>query len=606
MEHMVPKRLGALITDLDQRIERQAGTGAGAGDAVDAVGTAAVGTAATGTGTAAAAPGLAGLREQEVAHLAYRSDAVQPGDLFFCIPGIRADGHDFAPDAAARGAVALAVQHPVPVHLPQIRFDDTRLALALTARAFYDNPSASLALTAVTGTNGKTTTTCLIDWICRFSLARRHAVSTEEASAQTGLIGTVETRVGTSRLPSKFTTPESLDLQQLLAQMRDEGIRHVCMEVSSHALALHRVAGVAFAAAAFSNLSQDHLDFHGSMEEYFEAKAALFDSPLVARRAIDIDTGYGRRLAQRCEDAGFTVLTCGCSADARVRAEQVEYGTRSTSLMLHTPEGACALSYPLVGGFNVSNVVLAAATASLLGFSFGEISEALACAPQIPGRLERVTAQGMAPDDLQQPPIGVFVDYSHTPDSIAKALDALNALKAAGSASVTSSAATPVAATDAVTAARPPQSATSVAPRTIIVFGCGGDRDATKRPLMGAAALAADYAVVTSDNPRSEDPLAIIADILPGMEGAADRYEVEPDRRAAIARALNEARPGDFVLIAGKGHEDYQLIGDKVLSFDDRVVAAEELRALAEAKTAGAKAAEARTAGAKAGAAPCS
>ncbi|MDR2106719.1 MAG: UDP-N-acetylmuramoyl-L-alanyl-D-glutamate--2,6-diaminopimelate ligase [Coriobacteriales bacterium] len=588
---MIPKRLGDLIADLDKRVTQEPGASAGDVAAADTAADADVDSAAAVAPTATAAVPAAGtalelaaLREQEVAHLAYRSDAVQPGDLFFCIPGSHADGHDFAPDAAARGAVALAVQHPVPVCLPQIHFDDTRRALALTACAFYDNPSASLALTAVTGTNGKTTTTCLIDWICRFSLARRHAVSTEEASAWTGLIGTVETRVGTSRLPSKFTTPESLDLQQLLAQMRDKGIRNVCMEVSSHALALHRVAGVTFAAAAFSNLSQDHLDFHGSMEGYFEAKAALFDSPLVARRAIDIDTSYGCRLARRCEDASFKVLTCGCSADAQVRAEQVEYGTRSTSLTLHTPEGTFALSYPLIGGFNVSNVVLAAATASLLGFSFAEISEALACAPQIPGRLERVTACGMAADDPQQPPIGVFVDYSHTPDSIVKALDALNALKTAGSAS-----------------APAPVPTTPATPRTIIVFGCGGDRDATKRPLMGTAALAADYVVVTSDNPRSEDPLAIIADILPGMEGAAGRYEVEPDRRAAIARALSEARPGDFVLIAGKGHEDYQLVGDKVLSFDDRVVAAEELRALVEAKAAGAKTGEA-----KAGAVSCS
>jgi UDP-N-acetylmuramoyl-L-alanyl-D-glutamate--2,6-diaminopimelate ligase len=542
---MGSRQLGILIADLAQRVD--------------------------------AAADLTALCAQEISGISYRSDAVCPGDLFFCVPGTRVDGHAFAADAAARGAVALAVERPVPVDLPQILFDDTRLALALISRAFYDNPSARLAITAVTGTNGKTTTTYLIDWICRFALARRQeatcglAGATESEGAirsegaaepegatgsagaieRAGLIGTVETRVGASHLPSKFTTPESLDLQRLLARMRDAGVSHVSMEVSSHALALHRVADVSFAVAAFTNLSQDHLDFHANMEDYFEAKASLFDSPLVASRVVDIDTEYGQRLARRCEVAGFPVLTCGFSQDAQVRAAAVDYHADHTSLTLVTPEGAFPLTYPLIGGFNVSNILLASACASLLGFSWREIACALALSPQVPGRLERVLAHGIAKDDALQPPIGVFVDYSHTPDSIEKALEALNGLKTA---------------------------------RTLIVFGCGGDRDATKRPRMGAAALAADYAIVTSDNPRSEDPLAIINDILPGMEGGQGRYEVQPDRRSAIARALHEARPGDLVLIAGKGHEDYQLVGDAVLSFDDRVVAAEEMRALVDAR----------------------
>jgi UDP-N-acetylmuramoyl-L-alanyl-D-glutamate--2,6-diaminopimelate ligase len=559
---MKPRQLGALIADLDQRID--------------------------------AATDLAALRAREISALAYRSDAVCPGSLFFCIPGTRVDGHDFAADAAARGAVALAVERPVPVALPQIHFDNTRLALALVARAFFDDPSADIIVTAVTGTNGKTTTTFLLDWVCRFTFAQRAAAGFEETvnfetavdsntaissataassdaaassdttagldatNARTGLIGTVETRIGPQRLPSKFTTPESLDLQQLLARMRDAGLSHVCMEVSSHAIALYRVAGVHFAVAAFSNLSQDHLDFHGSMEEYFETKAALFDSPLVAHRVIDIDTEYGRRLVQRCEEKGYEVLTCGRSSDAQICAEAIRYKASQTSLTIVTPAGDFSLSYPLIGGFNVSNILLAAATSFVLGFSWQEITAALACSPQIPGRLERVFARDMATDDVRQPPIGVFVDYSHTPDSIKKALEALNDLRDS-----------------------------SKATRTLIVFGCGGDRDASKRPLMGAAALAADYAIVTSDNPRSEDPLAIIADILPGMDGGHGHYEVEPDRRAAIARALAMAAPGDLVLIAGKGHEDYQLVGDQVLSFDDRVVAAEELRVLADASHAG-------------------
>jgi UDP-N-acetylmuramoyl-L-alanyl-D-glutamate--2,6-diaminopimelate ligase len=511
-------------------------------------------------------------RDLTITGIAYRSSDVRPGNLFYCVPGERADGHDFAADAAARGAAALAVEHSVPVDLPQLRFDDTRLALALASQAFYDDPSASLTITAVTGTNGKTTTSYLIDWICRFARAATDgaeggaavaahlvpgATAAQPAAAlrtssatPTGLIGTVETRIGSARLSSKFTTPESLDLQRLLAQMRDAGVREVCMEVSSHAIALHRVANVRFAAAAFTNLTQDHLDFHGTMEAYFEAKAALFDSPLVAARAIDCDTPAGRRLIERCEAAGFAVLTSGLDAVAQVRARDIRYHATHTALTLDTPAGSFPLTYPLIGGFNVSNVALAAATASLLGFDWQTIISALTVCPQIPGRLERVWAKGLPTDDVRQPPIRVFVDYSHTPDSIQKALEALGELKSG---------------------------------RVLLVFGCGGDRDAGKRPLMGAAALASDYAIVTSDNPRTEDPQSIIADILPGMAGGEGRFEVVCDRGQAIARALAQAEAGDIVLIAGKGHEDYQIIGETRFDFDDRVVAAEELRALADA-----------------------
>ncbi|MDR2587693.1 MAG: Mur ligase domain-containing protein, partial [Coriobacteriales bacterium] len=280
---MGTKQLGSLVADLDKRIVSPVAPAApaAAGAVVSAPAAPGVGAATSAAPDAPAVPDVAALRLLPITGLAYRSDAVQPGDLFFCVPGTRVDGHDFAADAAARGAVALVVEHPVPVELPQIRFGNARLALALISRDFFNNPSASLTVTAVTGTNGKTTTTYLIDWICRVALARCGVQDVEGALGQTGLIGTVETRVGSSRLPSKFTTPESLDLQRLLARMRDEGISHVCMEASSHAIALQRIAGVSFAAAAFTNLSQDHLDFHGSMEEYFEAKAALFLSPLV-------------------------------------------------------------------------------------------------------------------------------------------------------------------------------------------------------------------------------------------------------------------------------------------------------------------------------------
>ncbi|MDR1421722.1 MAG: UDP-N-acetylmuramoyl-L-alanyl-D-glutamate--2,6-diaminopimelate ligase [Coriobacteriales bacterium] len=527
-------------------------------------------------------------QDLRIVDLAYRSDRVVPGSLFFAIPGAKADGHDFALDAAIRGAVALLVERPVDTALPQVLCADSRMALALVSRTFFGDPSARLVVSAITGTNGKTTSSYLIDWICRSVLARAlNTVDDDLASAgtsapagisastaapapvpapafadtsasadslnttvsraadafeKTGLIGTVETRIGAVRQSSRHTTPESYELQKLFAHCLAQGLTHVAMEVSSHAIELKRVAGVHFAVAAFTNLTQDHLDFHGSMEAYFEAKAALFDSLLVARRVITIDDEWGRRLLARCQKAGFEALTCGLSPDADIRARDIAYSSRSTALTLETPEGDFALSYPLIGGFNVSNVLLAAATAYALGFAWPDITAALATTPQIPGRLERV--------DDPAGRVEVFVDYSHTPDSIAKALAALDSLKGAR--------------------------------RTLIVFGCGGDRDATKRPLMGAAALAADYCIVTSDNPRSEDPQAIIEDILPGMAGGQDRYEVEPDRRRAIARALLIAEPGDLVLIAGKGHEDYQLVGDQVLDFDDRLVAAEELALFAD------------------------
>ena len=554
---MSARYLGALIADLNVQTD----------------------SAATDAATDVAA--LSTLGTLEIESIAYRSGDVTPGCLFFCIPGTKVDGHEFAAEAAGRGAVALAVQHEVPIDLPQIQFEDTRLALALVSRNFYGDPSADLAITAVTGTNGKTTTTYLVDWICRYHLARSRGISVEETQALTGLIGTVETRIGTAKQTSKYTTPESLDLQRLLSDMREGGVSHVCMEASSHAIALKRVSGVHFAVAAFTNLSQDHLDFHKTMEQYYEAKAALFDSPLVGSRVINIDTEAGRRLVTRCHNNGFEALTCGFAEDAQIRACNARYDESSTTLEILCPEGRFTLTYPLIGGFNASNIVLAASIGCALGIPLVDIVDALAECPQIPGRLERVYAAGIAPHDKKQPPVGVFVDYSHTPDSIKKALEALNELKTRN---------------------------------TIIVFGCGGDRDATKRPLMGAAALAADYAIVTSDNPRTEDPLKIIDDILPGMTGACadvsvgdgadasacagaraadadadactgddatSRFEVEPDRRAAIAKALARAEAGDLVLIAGKGHEDYQLVGNQVLSFDDRIVAAEELAALA-------------------------
>lgn len=454
----------------------------------------------------------------------YRSGNVSSGDAFFCIPGGKHDGHDYAADAVSRGAAALVVERALPsVSAPQFLVRDARTALAYAARAFYADPSASMAVAGITGTNGKTTSTYLLDSIFRAD------------GRPTGLIGTVETRVAGKRLPSTRTTPESSDLQALLAEMRDAGVSAVSMEVSSHAVDLGRITGVRFAVAAFTNLSQDHLDYHGTMEEYFSAKRRLFSDFEVAARVINIDDPFGRLLAAEHPGA----LTFGRTEDAAVRALDERADWRGTCFALELPGWSGRVALPLAGAFNVSNALTAAGCAFALGVPAETIVRGLEGAPQVPGRLERID-EGQA--------FSVVVDYAHTPDSLEKAIAALRAVTEG---------------------------------KLIVVFGCGGDRDVTKRPLMGrAAALGADIAVVTSDNPRSEDPSAIIAQIEAGVADSKSNHKVEVDRREAIARALELAAPGDSVLIAGKGHEDYQIFADRTVHFDDRDIAREELRRL--------------------------
>ena len=476
--------------------------------------------------------------DDEVGGIAYRSDRVRPGDAFFCIVGFSADGHSFAQDAIDRGAKVLVVERKVyladATDVTEVVVKDTRKAMAVAAANFYDHPSQGLSLVGITGTNGKTTTTYLVEHIARV------------AGKRTGVIGTVGVRVGDVQEKSAHTTPESPDLQQLFARMREARCDVVAMEVSSHALDLERTWGTAFAVTAFSNLTQDHLDYHHTFEAYFEAKARLFSKDYPARRVICIDDKWGRELLRRCSVAEDSVVTTGFDPSAQIHPVETTYAPTHTSIVLDVRGARYAFDYPLVGRFNVENVMCAFGIGLQLGFSPEVIVEALKDAPQIPGRLERVGAPNTGG-------VSVFVDYAHTPDALEKALSSIKSL-------------TPG--------------------RTICVFGCGGDRDASKRPIMGKAALAADHAVVTSDNPRTEDPDAIIADIVSGMGAGEGRFDVEPDRRAAIARAIALARPGDSVLVAGKGHEDYQLVGDKVLSFDDRVVAAEELgRAFGAAPT---------------------
>lgn len=460
---------------------------------------------------------------RRVSGVAYRSDLTRPGDVFFCISGFRRDGHEFAADAVSHGAVAVVCERRVAVDVPQFIVADTRRALAVAASRFFGEPSRRLTVAGVTGTNGKTTTTYLLDSILR------------RAGRTTGLIGTVETRIGDVRLASARTTPESADLQALLAEMSREGVEAVSMEVSSHAIDLHRVDAVDFAVAAFTNLTQDHLDYHHTLGEYWSVKRRLFTEFDVAERVINIDDGYGVELAAVLGD----VWTVGRAPAAAVRATDERPGAESTAFTLVTPHGSADLVLPLAGAYNVSNALVAAGCGLALGIGLDVVADGLRHAPQVPGRLERI-------DEGQQ--FTVLVDYAHTPDSLRKAIAAVRAV-------------TPG--------------------RVITVFGCGGDRDPEKRSMMGAAAgESSDVVVVTSDNPRSEDPVGIILAIEDGLRGTPAVHTAEVDRRSAIADALGMARPGDAVLIAGKGHEDYQIFADHTIHFDDREVAREELRSL--------------------------
>ena len=464
--------------------------------------------------------------DAEVSGLAYDSSKVSPGDLFFCIPGARADGHDFAAAAAEAGAAALCVERPVDAGLPAIVVSDARRALGRLAAAFYGDPAEKLLLLGVTGTNGKTTTAFLIDAILRAD------------GRTTGLVGTIETRIAGTARPGVRTTPESLDLHALFAEMTGAGVDSVAMEVTSHALALHRVEGLRFAAAAFTNLTQDHLDFHDSMEDYFEAKRRLFTSERLERGAVNADEVYGRRLL---ETSDVPCVGFGTGPEADVRAIDVELGPAGSTFQIRTPKGEIAVTSSLAGSFNVSNCLAAAATCLQAGIGLEAIERGLSSGTSVPGRFESI-------DSGQD--FSVVVDYAHTPDSLDNVLRAARGLAERGGG------------------------------RVIALFGCGGDRDRSKRPLMGTvAARLADFVVVTSDNPRSEDPAAILDAILEGVvaekPGGADVVDV--DRRAAITVAIEAARAGDVVVIAGKGHETGQEFRDHTIPFDDRVVAREVL-----------------------------
>jgi UDP-N-acetylmuramoyl-L-alanyl-D-glutamate--2,6-diaminopimelate ligase len=459
--------------------------------------------------------------ETSVTDVTYRSGDVRPGALFFCVPGDHVDGHDFAAAAESAGAVAVVVERRVSVACAQVIVPKVRWAMGPMSAAFFARPSERFPLVGVTGTNGKTTTTYLLESIF-------HA-----AGLAPGVVGTTGVRIDGRAVPFDRTTPEAPDLQRLLARMVYEGVAAAAMEVSSHGLDQHRVDGSRYACAVFTNLSQDHLDYHATMEAYFQAKARLFTPDLSMAAVVDADTEEGRRLAA---ESSVPTSTFGFrNADAEHVATDVAIGPDGVSFRL---DGLPVRS-PLRGPYNVSNCLAACMAARRVGVADVAIAEGIAALPGVPGRLE--------PVDAGQP-FTVLVDYAHTPDSLENVLRATR--KLAGDR------------------------------RVIVVFGCGGDRDRGKRPLMGEAATRlADRTIVTSDNPRSEDPLAIIAEIEPGAVRGGGSFVVEPDRRAAIATAVAEASPGDVVVIAGKGHETGQQFADRTVPFDDRDVAREALAA---------------------------
>ena len=461
----------------------------------------------------------------DVNDVTHDSRSTHPGALFCCISGEVADGHEFAAGAVAAGAVAVMVERPVAVTVPQARVASVRRSLGPVAARVHGDPSRHVDVIGITGTNGKTTTAFLLGGILR-AAARRPAV-----------LGTLGVHFDGETHPAMFTTPEAPDLQRLLASLRAQGAASIVMEVSSHALSEHRVDATMFAAVCFTNVSHDHLDYHGTMDDYVAAKAALFRSEFSRRAAINIDDGVGPELVTRARGDQLDVVTFGIDAPAAdVRAADLVGDVTSTMFRLYVDGDGVDLRLELPGRFNVENALAAAATAHALGIDPATIASGLVGLRAVPGRFEPIDSSA---------PVTVIVDYAHTPAGIATVLATARAVTAG---------------------------------RVIAVFGCGGDRDAAKRAAMGAAAgNGADLVVLTSDNPRSEDPAVIAEAAAVGLRNVGAEFAVELDRRRAIRDAVRAAVPGDVVLVLGKGAETGQRVGDRVVPFDDRIVAAEEL-----------------------------
>ncbi len=455
------------------------------------------------------------------------SRAVAAGDLFVAIPGAVADGHDYIDMALAAGASAVLVERAVDAPAFAV-VDDARAALAWAAAAVYGDPSKHLSVVGVTGTNGKTTVTHMIGHILT------------AAGVPGAVVGTIGAKIGDAERTVARTTPEASDLQRLLAEMVEEGIEVTAIEVSSHALSLHRVDAVRFRVAGFTNLMQDHLDFHGTMDAYLKAKASLFTSKRSDHAVIMIDGEAGAAIAAATDVPTTTVAV---TREADVTASHLVEMFSGSTFTVETTEGTFPIELPMPGRFNVANALMATAIALQLGIDPGAIAGGLASVGTIPGRFERVeSASGL----------DVVVDYAHTPDAVDAVVDAARRLSPG---------------------------------RVIVVLGAGGDRDREKRPAMGRAAGRADLAILTSDNPRSEDPSTIMEAVRSGMPPESAVLEV-PDRRIAIRTALEAADPGDVVLILGKGHETGQDFGERTEPFDDRVVAREELAAIVAGESA--------------------
>lgn len=473
---------------------------------------------------------FAGLNDAEVGGIRYDSRKVVPGDLFAAIKGDRFDGADFIPQAKEMGALSFLLDSQIPGldEYSVVVSENVRQTLALASKNFYGDPSARLKVVGITGTNGKTTTAYLAHGIL------------EKAGIGAGLVGTVQYLVGGQVISASRTTPESPDLNALLSAMADKGSEACIVEVSSHALCLERITGIRMEVAVFTNLTSDHMDFHKDMEDYFEAKTRLFSQNAAAHCLINVDDPYGRRLLER---TGSRTLTFGIkSGDIRPEGK-MEWGEWGSRLSLATPWGTVRIDSPLPGVFNISNMMAAAGICGLLGLSPEAVSEGISEVRRVPGRFEIV--------DRGQP-FTALVDYAHTPDALENLLINVKEL---------------------------------TRQRVIVVFGCGGDRDRAKRPVMGEiAARIADTVYVTSDNPRSEDPEKIIDDIFEGISSAGQKVKRVPDRREAIAASVQEAEPGDVLVIAGKGHENYQIVGERTLPFSDADELAKVLSRLGEAE----------------------
>jgi UDP-N-acetylmuramoyl-L-alanyl-D-glutamate--2,6-diaminopimelate ligase len=465
----------------------------------------------------------------EISELAYDSRQVNPGTLFVAIRGEKTDGNKFVSDAVNRGAVAIISEQAIPGTLPGdfpwIQVADARKALAISAANYYARPAEVLKLIGVTGTNGKTTTSYLVDSILR------------AAGCEVGLLGTISYRLVRESRPAPNTTPESLDLQKHLAEIVRAGGTHAVLEASSHALALDRLWGCPFAVAIFTNLTRDHLDYHKTLEEYFAAKRRLFEgtgASAPATGVTNIDDEYGRRLT----GLASRTLTYGLEPGADISTRKPALSLSGIEFTAETPAGKIEIRSKLVGRPNVYNILAAIGAGVALALPREVIATGIAQLSAVPGRFERI--------EMGQPFL-VVVDYAHTDDALRNLLATAEGLNPDG--------------------------------RIITLFGCGGDRDRTKRPLMGeAAGRASEIVVLTSDNPRSEDPLLIINDVIVGVQRTKAKLFVEVDRQKAIQVALDEARSGDIVLLAGKGHETYQVLRDRTIDFDDREVARAVLR----------------------------